>query len=202
MKRTIAALATGLVIAAGAGIGATVAAAAGSPEIDAANATIQLPKTTFAITRCAGEDGEFYETLRGHWTGGETDVTPGSTDYNLTGKLAVNNVVWTINLKTQRGVLHGNAVLTSIPATTAVPQKTYAGPITLITQGDPTGAANGTTAARGWINAPTFTNKVADGGSLLANVEMQILPSFSANGEFGGSMGFPDFSVATNNQTC
>jgi hypothetical protein len=37
-------------------------------------------------------------------------------------------------------------------------------------------------------------------GSLLANVEIQITPGFAANGEFGnGSMGFPDWSVAYNN---
>ena len=57
--------------------------------------------------------------------------------------------------------------------------------------------------ARGWLNAATYTNGVADGGSLLANVELQIGAGFAANGEFGNSsMGILDYSVTTNNQTC
>jgi hypothetical protein len=43
----------------------------------------------------------------------------------------------------------------------------------------------------------------SDGGSLLANVESQIQPGFTANGEFGNMiMSFPAFLVATNNQAC
>jgi hypothetical protein len=72
----------------------------------------------------------------------------------------------------------------------------------LITQGLPN-AAGDTVQARGWINAATYSNSVADGGSLLANVEFAILPGFAANGSFGNStMGFQDLSVATNNQAC
>ncbi len=198
MKRIIAAVATSVLVAAGAG--ATIAAAAGAPEVDEANATIQLGASHFTAARCLGEDGVTYETFRGSWKGGETDLTPGSTDYNLTGSLAVNRIVWTVNLKTQRGVLRGTTALTS--DTAAAPVKTYTGPITLITQGLPA-ASTPPVSARGWINAATDTNGAPDGGSLLANVELQILPGFAANGEFGNqTMNFPDFSVATNNQAC
>jgi hypothetical protein len=199
MKRVIAALATAMMVSAGAG--AAIAGASGQPEVDEANASIQLPATNFTSTGCAGEDGVKYVTFRGAWKGGETDLTPGSTDYSLSGPLTITNVVWTVNLSTLRGVLHGVATLSS--PTAGAPFKTYAGPITLVTQGLPQSTSNSTVPARGWIAAHTYTNGTADGGSLLANVELQIAPGFAANGEFGnGSMGFPDFSVTTNNQTC
>jgi hypothetical protein len=199
MKRVIAAIVTGALFAAGTGI--TIAAASsGVPEVNEANATIQLASAKFVPTTCAGEDGIKYVTYRGTWKGGETDVTPGSTDYNLSGPLTISKVVWTINLSTQRGVLRGTASLVS--AGTAGLTKTYVGPMVLITQGLPN-AAGDTVQARGWINAATYSNSVADGGSLLANVEFAILPGFAANGSFGNStMGFQDLSVATNNQAC
>jgi hypothetical protein len=197
MKRIIAATAVGLVVTA-AGAGAALAYTVGVPEVDQANATIQMAQATPTVTSCAGEDGNKYETFQWKWVGGETDTTPGSTDYNLTGKLTVKNVQWTINLNTQRGVLEGAAALTS---SSTAPVKTYAGALYLITQGLP--AAGAVVPARGWINAATYTNNVADGGSLLANVEMQIGGGFTANGVFGnGTMGLPDWSVAYNNKIC
>jgi hypothetical protein len=197
MKRVIAAIVTGALFAAGTGI--TIAAASsGVPEVDEANATIQLASAKFVPITCAGEDGIKYVTYRGTWKGAET--APASTDYNLTGPLTISKVVWTINLSTQRGVLRGTATLVS--AGTAGLTKTYAGPMVLITQGLPDAAGNGV-QARGWVNAATYSNSVADGGSLLANVEFTILPGFAANGSFGNStMGFQDLSVATNNQAC
>ncbi len=80
---------------------------------------------------------------------------------------------------------------------------TYRGPLTLITQGLPSDAtANGKVSARGWINAATFTKGKPDGGSLLANVELQINVSLAAAGEFGTTMNFPDYSVTYNNLSC
>jgi len=199
MKKVLATLAVGAVMAAGTGIG--MAFASGVPEVDEANATIQMGGAKFIPTTCAGEDGISYLTYRGTWKGGETDVTPGSTDYNLSGNLVVSKLIWTINLSTQRGELRGTAVL-STPNSAGGTVRTYSGPLTLITQGLP--SAGAVVQARGWINAATYSpNGVVDGGSLLANVEMQILPGFSATGEFGNStMNFPDFSVTTINQTC
>jgi hypothetical protein len=199
MKRILLALsATCLVV----GGGIAAAAAVGTPEIDQANATIQVkPISTFVPKVCAGEDGIRYETWRGVWKGGETDLTPGSTDYVLSGPITVGNIVWTVNLKTFRGVLTATAALTA-PAGTAV-AKTYNGLLTLITQGLPNNPAGAAVPARGWLNAATFTKGVADGGRVLANVEFQITPGFAANGQLGnGSMGLPDWSVATNTQTC
>ncbi|MGO9197204.1 MAG: hypothetical protein ACLQK4_08755 [Acidimicrobiales bacterium] len=200
MKRYIAALATGVFVLSGAGV---AMAASGTPEIDEANATIALKAAkTFVPTGCAGEDGVSYVTYRGSWLGGETDGTPGSTDYNLTGALSVKNIVWTINLQTQRGVLKGKADLVGTPAAGGNAANVYVGPLTLVTQGLPTAGTDATVTARGWLNAATYTNGKADGGSILANVEFRIAGGFSATGEFGASMGFPDYSVATNNKVC
>ena len=205
MKRTIAALATTVVLSIGAG--ATYAAAAGVPEVDEANATFQLsPVSTFSAKACAGEDLTKYVTFRGAWAGGETDLSL-STDYVLTGKLTISKVVWTINLATQRGVLKGTASFVSDPSVTAAGDaqpSTYNGSVTLITQGLPSVA--GTVAqARGWFSA-TLANTTTSGpntGTLLANVEMNIAPGFAAAGEFGNqTMGLNDISVAFNNQTC
>jgi hypothetical protein len=204
MKRLIVAVATSVFIMGG---GAAIAAASSAgPEVDIAKATIQLEPAKFVPTRCAGEDGINYVTYRGTWRGGETDGMPGSTDYNLSGPLTVKGIVWTINLTTQRGVLRGVADLRSDSAKAV--GNTYVGPITLITQGLPAVGSKAAVTARGFINAKTYSpspasaKTVLDGGSLLANVEFQILPSFAANGEFGGSMGFPDYSVTTNNVAC
>jgi hypothetical protein len=197
MKRIIAVAAAAAAVVAATG-GVALAYTIGTPEVDQANATIQMGSATPKVTTCAGEDGNPYETLQWNWVGGETDTTPGSTDYNLTGKLKVKNAQWTINLNTGRGVLQGTAVLQN----PAAALKTYSGPLVLITQGLP--ASGAVVPARGWINAATYsTSGVADGGSLLANVEMQIGGGLSANGVFGNaSMNFPDWSVAYNNKIC
>jgi hypothetical protein len=178
-----------------------MASTVGPPEINQAAATIQAkPAPAFKATRCSGEDGISYVTYRGGWAGGETDGMPGSTDYNLTGTWTVKKIVWTINLKTDVGVLRGTATLISQAEAGGPAAVTYSGPITLVTQGLP-GSSN-EVQARGWEADATYTNGTADGGSLLANVEFVIGGGFVANGEFGGSMGFPDLSVADNNKVC
>jgi hypothetical protein len=201
MKRIIMALALmGLLFGGGAAAWAVV----GTPEIDNANATISVPISPFSSVTCAGEDSVDYVTFSGAWIGHEIDKTPGSTDYSLTGPWNVKNVVWTINLKTMRGVLTGTAMLKSAPASGGPLKTTYNGPLTLITQGLPSSAGNGV-PARGWINAPTFTAGVKDGGSVLANVEAVITPGFGLSAQFGDavpSLGFPDWSVATANKSC
>jgi hypothetical protein len=180
-----------------------MASTIGAPEIDHASATIQVkPAQTFKLSRCAGEDGIDYETYRGAWAGGET--SPLTTDYNLTGSLSVSKIVWTINLKTDYGVLRGTATLMSQPAAGGPTLVTYSGPLTLVTVGLPDSASNGV-QARGWVNAATYNGlspDAPDGGSLLANVELNVAPALSATGEFGTSMGFQDFSVADNNKVC
>jgi hypothetical protein len=188
-------------------LGVSFAAAVGTPEVDRANATFVLdPIGTFKKVNCLGEDAIKYRTLRGRWEGGETEVTPGFTDYNLSGPLTVSNVVWTINLTTVRGVLKANILLRDQVSLI----RTYSGTLTLITHGVP--APGGSPViARGWIVAKTFGGDppnppgVADGGSLLANVEVQIDGNLGGKGEFGDAPpnpGFPDFSATTINQAC
>jgi hypothetical protein len=187
-------------------IGVAGALAVGVPEIDNANATFQLkPNATPVVTSCAGEDATTYKKVTANWKGGETDFTPGSTDYVLTGKLGFQGGVWTINTSTGRGVFTAKAKLQS---STGVPL--YSGTITLITQ-DISGTQ--VASARGWLVAKTYGGDppnppgVLDGGSVLANVEASILlnGSYGISGQFGDAppqQNTPDFSVTTINQTC
>lgn len=174
-------------------------AMSGVPEIDRANATMRLaPQPKFSSIACDGEDGIRYVTFRGGWHGAELDATPGSTDYSLTGVLTVSKVTWTVNTRTRRGALTAAAVLTDNAGA-----RTYAGILRLITQGLP--SQDQPAAARGFLVATTYTKGVADGGSLLANVELRISAGFSATGQFGDSpapLNTPDYSVTTANQVC
>jgi hypothetical protein len=192
----VAAAVTGLLAGAVAAV-----AIVGTPEIDQANVTLSLAtRTPFVPTACAGEDGTNYRTLRGIWNGNEVEVAPGSTDYNLTGPITVNRVEWTINLKSQRGVLTG---LVTLRSPTGGTDKTYSGPLTLITQGIPN--ADRPASARGWLDAPTYTAGTADGGKVLANVELKIDNTFAAKGGFGDTpalFGTPSYAVTTANTTC
>jgi hypothetical protein len=180
--------------------GAVVKAATSStPEINNANATLSLrPQGTFSQRRCTGEDAVPYVTIRGTWTGPQTETTPGVTDYDLSGTVTVSGVVWTINLTTGRGVLTGTVKLIS---TAGIPE--YSGKLTLITEGVPaTGAA---VPGRGWIVAGFLP---ADEGvppagedNLLANTEWMISGSFGVSAAFGDAApfaGIPNFSVVTN----
>jgi hypothetical protein len=192
-----------IVAATAAGLFATTIAAVaivGTPEIDQANVTMRLTaKPAFVPKACPGEDGIGYRTYRGTWKGTESEVTPGLTDYDLTGPIAITRVEWTINLKTQRGVLTGTATLNSPTGKGRI----YSGPLTLITQRIPN--ANQSAAARGWLSAATFTDNVADGGKVLANVELKIDAAFAATGGFGDAaplFSTPSYSVATADRTC
>ncbi len=176
--------------------GVVVHAATGTPEIDRANATLQLSGKLTSVG-CVGEDGTDYVTWSGLWKGGETQLLPDPTDYPLAGTIRVSSIRWTINSQTQRGVLTGAIKLTN-PASAAV---VYSGTLTLVTQGQP--AAGSSVPGRGWINASI---KLPDEGTtpgddnVIANVEFQINPG-GAVGQFGdapGSLGIPDFSVVTN----
>ena len=201
MKRLIVAAATGALIWAGS---VAVASALGQPNINNANAQIQVkPTSTFKVTQCTGVNGVPYMTWTGSWRGAEAG--PASGTYNLSGPVTVSNVVWTVNLKTDRGVLTGSASLQSPPPSGGPVQQTYLGPLTLITQGLPDVGSAASVPARGYIEAPTYTGGVKDGGDLLANVEFRINPGFSATGEFGDlfpSLSTPNYSVTTDNQSC
>jgi hypothetical protein len=179
------------------------------PEVDRANATIQLgaPAPLTGI-RCLGEDKTAsgaktpYITYSGTWSGGETESVAGESDYPLSGTLTVSGISWTINLLTDRGVLTGKAVLTTPPGTTT--QTLYSGRLVLVTQGDPS-ATSAPTSGRGYITAgiplPDEVTTPGDDG-LLANVEFPSLSLGSAVGSFGDvpapSPSVPDFSVVTN----
>src|SRR6476619_2456946 len=109
-------------------VGTVLAFAVGIPEVDRPNATMVLdPIGKFKKANCIGEDGVPYVTFRGRWEGGENDVTPGSTDYNLNGPLTIARVVWTVNRSTERGVLRAHISVVD-PVSL---QLTYAGRITL-----------------------------------------------------------------------
>jgi hypothetical protein len=178
--------------------GVVAYAVSGTPEIDRANATIQLQGNVKPIS-CVGEDGTPYATWSGKYTGGESQVMPDPTDYPLSGPLAISGIKWTINMTTKRGVLTAKITL-SDPAAAVT---TYVGKLTLVTQGVPAAGA-AAVPGRGFIVA-NFV--VADDGAappnddnLVANVEAML-------GTTGGSMvfgdappnfGLPDFSVVTN----
>lgn len=199
MKRIAVAIATIVVVLSGAT--AAFAGAIGKPLVDPTKGTMNLKASGVQVRRCVGVNNFAYETFRGNWNGIETDGMPGSTPYNLSGTLAVHKWVWTINLKSQRGVFRGKAVLTGNDATGSAPQTVYEGPITLVTQGLPASAGNGV-QARGWINGATYTKGVKDGGSFLANVEFNILSTLQGVGEWGGAPAFDDLSAVTNNKAC
>jgi hypothetical protein len=175
--------------------GVAVRAALGTPEIDRANATIQLTGTLKSHS-CAGEDSIRYITYSGAWNGGETQMLPDPTDYTLSGSMSVTGIKWTTNLSTGRGVLTGTVTLSS-----AAGGPQYSGKLTLVTQGVP--AAGAAVPGRGWIVAgflPADEGATPGDDNLIANVEFLLSPS-SANGQFGdapGSLGIPDFSAVTN----
>ena len=104
---------TALCAAACIATGATIASAAtGTPEIDRANATIQLSGALNPV-RCVGEDTLPYITYRGAYKGGESQALPDPTDYGLSGPLSITGINWTINMKTLRGVLNGVVTLSN-----------------------------------------------------------------------------------------
>jgi hypothetical protein len=190
------------------------------PEIDRANATIQLGGTLKSVT-CTGEDKlptgakTPYITYSGSWSGSESQILPDATDYNLSGSLTVSGLSWTINLNTDRGVLSGKAVLTG-PNTAGKTVTTYVGTLTVITQGNPD-ATSAPTTGRGWLVA---NFKLPDDGVsgpnddyLYANVEFPSIGLGGATGAFGDDPGtinppsVPDYSVVANtppksNQAC
>jgi hypothetical protein len=166
----------------------------GPPLIDRANATIQLSGNLKA-TNCVGVSSVPYVTFTGSWKGGETQLAPDPTPVPLSGNLAVTTIQWTINLKTDRGVLTANVKLSTAAAGTQ-----YSGKLTLVTQGVP--SAGALVPGRGWITA-NLAGSPSPGG-LFANVEFQLSQT-SANGQFGdvpGSLGIPDYSAVYNHDIC
>jgi hypothetical protein len=180
------------------------AATTPAPEVDRANANIQLGGTLVSKT-CHGEDGTAtggpipYVTYSGTWMGSEGQVLPDPTDYLLSGALKVSGIKWTINLNTGRGVLTGNAVLTTSTANA----RTYSGMLTVVTQGVP--AAGAVVPGRGFLTAnfvlPDDGVVGPNDDRLVANVEFPSMSPGGATGFFGdkaGGAAIPDFSVVTN----
>ena len=172
------------------------AATPGIPEIDNADATISV-QGNLTQTACVGEDGISYTTLIGKYTGGESENVAGSTDYPLTGKLAIKMIKWTINGSTGRGIFTSNIVLTNSAGMTQ-----YSGRLTLVSDGFP--ATGALIPARGWIQANFKTND--DGvappndDNLIANVEFKLGVG-GAVGQFGNlnaTFGFANYSAVTN----
>jgi hypothetical protein len=166
----------------------------GPPLIDRANATIQLAGS-LRSTNCVGVGSVPYVTFVGSFKGGETQLLPDPTPLPLSGNLVVSKILWTINLKTRRGVLTASVSLSSAASGAA-----YSGAMTLVTQGLP--AAGALVPGRGWIVA-TLPGSPSP-GSLLANVEFELSPT-SAIGQFGdvpGSLGIPDYSAVFNHDVC
>jgi hypothetical protein len=179
-------------------VGGTVAYAvvSGTPEINPANATMQL-QGTWQLRNCVGEDTINYRTYTSvKWTGNEVQVGA-ATDYGLNGNVALTGIVWTINAA-------GRGVLTAtITVSTAASGNVYSGPLTLITQGFPV-SSTPTVYARGWME-PRFLqadDTVAPPGDdvLAANLQFKLGLS-QAQGEFGNlpaSFNVPAYSVETN----
>ena len=143
----------------GVSVGGLLAQAQGTskPEVDQANATIQLGGTPLTSVTCKGEDKvgtppakPLYMTYSGTWTGGETETPAdlGESDYPLSGTLTVSNISWTINTFTDRGVLVGKAVLAPPAGATGG----YSGKLVLVTQGLPSSTAAPATG-RGYLVA-------------------------------------------------
>ncbi len=178
-----------------------VFASSGTPEINRANATMNLTGTYPSVVSCTGEDTINYRTYRagGPWTGPQTEVAPDPADYALSGALSFTNIVWTINLNTQRGVYRATATLRTTAGAVV-----YTGPLTLITQGVPAPKGNLNVYARGWLSAhfAPADDTVAPPGDdyLLANVQFK-LDLGSAQGEFGtapAGFGAGTYAVVTN----
>ncbi len=166
----------------------------GPPLIDRANATIQLGGN-LKSKNCVGVSSVPYITYSGSFKGGETQMLPDPTPVPLSGNLAVTKILWTINLKTQRGVLTATVTLSTASAGTE-----YTGKMILVTQGLP--SAGALVPGRGWINASLMGSPSP--GTLYANVEFQLSQT-SANGQFGdapGSLGIADYSAVFNNDVC
>jgi len=189
--------------------GIAVASAAGTPLIDPVNAAFDVKPAPAPppITSCVGVGGIVYDQIKGTWRGSETDFSPGSSPYSLTGPLKITKFVLTMSTATGRGVGTGKVTLTD-PATGSI---VYSGNLTLITQGLP--LQSDRILGRGWIVAATRTQGKVDGNQILANVDVEIAaggptPSFAMQGEFGevpppvpgGPV--PSFSAVTNRQTC
>ncbi len=178
---------------------ATWAASTAKPEIDRANANIQLGGALKSIT-CKGEDKITYITYVGSWAGGESQVLPDPTDYPLSGNLTVSGIDWTINQSTGRGVLTGKAALVA-PTPTGT-ETVYSGKLVVVTQGLPNTGV--TVTGRGILDAPIVLpdEGVSPGDdSLIANVEFPSMSTGGATGWFGdvpGAPSVPDFSVVTN----
>ena len=83
----------------------------GRPRSTVRSATMNLTGTYPSVVSCTGEDTINYRTYRagGPWTGPQTEVAPDPADYALSGALSFTNIVWTINLNTQRGVYRATA---------------------------------------------------------------------------------------------
>jgi hypothetical protein len=174
-----------------------VRAASGTPEVNTANATMSLKSATpFHSIGCVGEDQTDYVTWRGMWTGTQTEVSVGESDYILSGSLSVSGIVWTINSNNSRGVLTAKVVLTDNAGAVE-----YVGRLTLVTQGKP--AAGVVVLGRGFIVArfsPPDETVTPGDDNLVANVEMKINGgTFGATGVFGDtSGGLLDYSAVTN----
>jgi len=189
--------------------GIAVAAAAGTPLIDPVNATFDVKPAPAPppVTTCIGSGGVVYDQIAATLKGAETDFTPGTSPYSLSGPLKITKFVLTMSTATGRGVGTGKVTLTA-PGTGLI---VYSGNLTLITQGLP--SQSDRILGRGWIVANTRTQGKVDGNQLLANVDVTInsggpTPSFAMQGEFGEAPPpvpggpVPASSAVTNRQTC
>jgi hypothetical protein len=96
------------------------------------------------VVSCQGEDGDPFTMLKENWLGSETDFSPGSTDYDLSGRLRFGDGVWMVDEATGRGMFTANARLRDESSGALL----YSGSIVLITQ---TSVDGQIALARGWI---------------------------------------------------
>jgi hypothetical protein len=196
MKKILMAAGALACVGLGGGVVAIASGSSPAPEIDRASANLQLQGKMTSKT-CAGEDSIRYVTFTGAYAGGESQVLPDPTDYSLTGSVEISGFGWTINLKTDRGVLNGAITLSN-----SAGSPVYKGRIILVTQGLP--AAGAKVPGRGFIVAnfqgPDDGVKPPNHDYLVANTEFYLTQT-SAIGEFGdatSNFGFKDYSAVTN----
>lgn len=177
-----------------------------TPEINRANATMNL-KGTLGLVSCVGEDGITYHTYRagGPWQGTQTEVAPDPADYGLTGtgnaSLTFTNIVWEIKMSPSNpGVFTATVTLRKTAAGAVV----YTGSLTLLTQGLPVSGPTPNVYARGWLQAhfAPADDTIAPPGDdyLLANVQFKLNTTI-AQGNFGSAapnLGVASYAVVTN----
>ena len=149
------------------------------------------------INFCTSANNTSFVERKFSWQGTMTDAEPAGHIYALSGTLSITGT-FTINGKNGEGV--GNGTITLMNGS----NKIFQGPFELPTQ--VTSPQTGSAVSRGMIDVPLFTNNVANGSRLIANIEASLdgntgnLSGFM--GKRAGSPAVPDLAMEFNETTC